>query len=108
MHKMENIQKKRKWIRKKTKLKIKNVLKEIIVKWYLYSGQEIKRLWLEKREFEYYLKKYTKTKKKYNEYWNKRNLYFLNQNWEKLLNTKIKDLILFENKEIIYFLKQII
>ena len=106
---MENIQnKKRKFIRKTTKKKLNNVIKELIIKWYLYSGQEIKRLWIEKRELDYYLKKYLKVKKKYNEYWNERNLYFINSDFKKILDTKIKDLIIFQNKEIIELLKNLI
>lgn len=106
---MENIQnKKRKFIRKTTKKKLNNVIKELIIKWYLYSGQEIKRLWIEKRELDYYLKKYLKVKKKYNEYWNERNLYFINSDFKKILDTKIKDLIIFQNKEIIKLLKNLI
>ena len=108
MHIMKVIQKKRKFIKKNTKSKLNKVLKELLIKWYLYSGQEIKRIWLEKREVEYYLKKYLKTQSKYNEYWNERKVYYINKDFEKLLNTRIKDLIIFDNKEIKNFLTYLI
>jgi polyhydroxyalkanoate synthesis regulator phasin len=49
------MQKKRKWIRKKTKEKIKKLLKEMIVKGYIYSNNEARRFGLEDRELKYYL-----------------------------------------------------
>jgi hypothetical protein len=54
---MKNIQI-RKFTRTNTKKALKRVLKELIVKNYIYSIKEAQRLGLEYRELMYYLKPY--------------------------------------------------
>jgi hypothetical protein len=80
----------------------------MIVKGYIYSNNEARRFGLEDRELKYYLWKYLNKKEIYNEHWNNRKNYKPNKAFEKILNTTIKELITFEDKETIDFIKLII
>ena len=84
----------RQYTKENTIKALKKVLKEIIIKWYLFSNREARRLWLEDRELKDYLWKYLKAKEKWNIDWRARNNYIFNDRWEKLINYKIKDIIL--------------
>ncbi len=102
---MNNLQIKRKFIRKKTKKAIKRVLKELLVKGYVYSYKEAQRLGLEYREFREYIEPLTIKRTAINIDGNDRNYFQLNKETKILLETRIKDLIVFENEKLIKLIK---
>ena len=95
----------RKYTRKKTKKRLRKLFKTLIVKGFIYSLKEAQRHWIEKREFEEYVQPWVKKQIKPNEEGNDRFNFTLNNEGKKLLNTTIKELILFEEKEKIDFVK---
>ena len=99
---MKNMQikKLRKFTRKTTKEALKDAFKMLLVKWYIYSYNELYRLWLEYREIEAYFKPYVNIKEVNNHlWWWIRKKMFLSEETKKILNQTISELIVYEDKK---------
>ncbi len=95
----------RKYTRKNTKNNIRKIARLACIQGFLYSYRDISRNGLEYRDFLYYLWPYFKKKIRYNKYWNNRSLLIPNSDWEKLFNTSIKEILVFNNKKSIELIK---
>lgn len=103
---MAVIQNKRKYIKKETKKKIREALKICLVKWYVYSYNELYRIGLEYREIQDYILPLCNVKIISNKNgWNPRKNLTLKKEVKKILNESISEVIIFQNEETIKLIK---
>lgn len=98
---------KRKYIRKKTKEKLRLAIKLLLTKWYIYSYNELYRIWLYYREIQYYLLPLVNIVKKTNTYdlWKKRFKLTLKKDVKKILRQPLYETIVYNDREVVDLIK---
>lgn len=93
-------------MRKNTKEKIRKAFKIILSKGFIFSYNELYREGMEYRAINSYISPYCNISEQINYFWwNKRKNFVLKDKTKKILNTTIGEAILFENPEVLKFLK---